>query len=346
VGRLASGPAEASLPNVYLVILDGYPRGDTLAESYGFDNRPFEAALAELGFEVADRSRSNYPHTWLTLTSMLNGQYLDQVPSLTPAPEAPEDQYRALMSVLNEASMVRRLEEEGYEVVVIPSPFRSVALQRADRYLDGGQLSAFEYSLLTHSPLGQLLVAAAPDFLMDEQRNRFHAALASLVDQGAEGADRPKFVMAHLLSPPHAPLVYGRNGERLPLPACVPASCALWEFPDDAWDGLPDQIAYTNAEILDALRQLVTDDPEATVILMSDHGSRRDAANLDEYFHSFFAARTSGELRFPPDISPVNVLRAVVSAGPGEDLDPLPYAAWMFADELRPMELRPISPAS
>jgi hypothetical protein len=42
----------------------------------------------------------------------------------------------------------------------------------------------------------------------------------------------------------------------------------------------------------------------------------------------------------------VNVLRAVVSAGPGEDLDPLPYAAWMFADELRPMELRPISPAS
>lgn len=60
-------------PNIYLLLLDGYPRTDTLADLYGYDNAWFEDALQELGFEVARESRSNYPHTWLTLTSMLNG---------------------------------------------------------------------------------------------------------------------------------------------------------------------------------------------------------------------------------------------------------------------------------
>lgn len=326
-------------PDVVVLLLDGYPRSDTLAEIYGYDNRAFESGLERLGFQVSRGSLANYPHTWLTLTSMMEGGYLDEAPELVPPPDDPAEQYRRLMRSLNQSRMPDLLRQRGYEVAVIPSPFRSVALQTADRYLDGGQLSVFEYSLITYSQLSGVVTGLLPDFLMAQQRDRFHATLAEVVRLAGDDRSGPIFLFAHLFSPPHAPLVYGRNGEHLPLPGCVPRRCALWEFPDDAWDGLGDQIHYANGQILRAVGDVVERSPDATIILMSDHGSRRDPADLDEYFHTFFAARTSRTPPYPADISPVNVLRLLA----GEEA--LPYRGWMFADELEPLVLRPFSPA-
>lgn len=343
-GSMAQTGAK-SASNIYVLLLDGYPRNDTLAETFNFDNSAFEAGLEEMGFAISPRSRSNYPHTWLTLTSMFNGAYLDDMPALMPPPAAPEEQYRRLMQALNEAAMLDRLREQGYEIFAIPSPFRSVALQTADQYLDGGQLTAFEYSLLMHSQLAAPVTHLTPDFLMSQQRDRFGDALARIRTLALDDRERPKFLFAHLFSPPHAPLVYGRNGEKLPLPDCVPTSCALWEFPADAWDRLPDQIHYTNGELLELMEDVVQRDPEATIILMSDHGSRRQRSDLDEFFHTFFAARTPGRSAFPADISPVNVLRLLVSTGTGGQLDELPYRAWSFADQVRPLDLSPFQPS-
>jgi len=334
----------AGRPNIYLVLLDGYPRGDTLASVYGYDNSGFEATLEELGFSVADGSRSNYPQTPLTLASMLQGAYLEDVHGLEPPPEAAGEQYRRLMTALNEATMADLLRVAGYEIRSIPSPFQAVALSSADRILDTGQTTAFEYSLLKHSQLAPLVVGLAPDFLMSQQRDRFHATLDRLVAESSTDRGNPTFVFAHLFSPPHAPLVYGRNGEHLPLPDCVPSACDLWEFPPDAWEHLPEQIHYTNGQVLTAVEEIVQNDPTAIVILMSDHGSRRDPADLDEFFHTFFAARMPGIDGFPADVTPVNVMRLLVSAVTDTRLDPLPYRAWFFADERRPLELTPFEP--
>ena len=334
--------AESGSPDVYLLLLDGYPRTDTLASMYGYDNRPFETALERRGFRISAHSHSNYPHTWLTLTSMLNGAYIEDLPGLQPAPSSAMDQYRVLMTALNEAQALHPFRRAGYEIVALPSPFHSVALQTADRTVEGGELSAFEYSLLTHSQLSLLVTEVFPDFLMAQQRMRFDDVLEALGSLAAEEDERPQFIFAHLFSPPHAPLVYGRNGEELPLPDCVPAECALWEFPDDAWDRLRDQLEYFNGELLSILDRMIASDPSATVILMSDHGSRRDRSNLDEFFHSFFAARTAGPA-FPDDISPVNVLAWIAPGSGARELEP--YRAWMFADEIRPLELTPITPS-
>ena len=46
---------DASHPDVYYVILDGYARADALATHYGYDNEPFLDALRERGFVVADQ---------------------------------------------------------------------------------------------------------------------------------------------------------------------------------------------------------------------------------------------------------------------------------------------------
>jgi hypothetical protein len=348
-GLLAAGhpaPREEGTdrPNMYLLLLDGYPRGDTLASVYGYDNTWFEDALGGLGFAVARNSRSNYPQTPLTLASMFNGAYLEDIAALRPPPESAQEQYRRLMAALNVAPMANFLRQAGYEIDSIPSSFRNDALTTADQTFDSGQITSFEYSLLMHSQLAPLIVGFVPDFLMSQQRDRFRATLDRLVAEASRDRGRPAFLFAHVFSPPHAPLVFGREGQRLPLPDCVPATCDLWEFPPDAWDRLPEQIHYTNGEVLKAVSQIVRSDPTAIIVLMSDHGSRRDPADLDEFFHNFFAARTPGFQPFPANIAPVNVMRLLVSMASGQALDPLAYRAWFFADEQRPLELTPFQP--
>ena len=50
------GLADAG-PNIQIIVLDGYARGDTLLE-WGFDNGPFLAALEARGFDVSRSERA------------------------------------------------------------------------------------------------------------------------------------------------------------------------------------------------------------------------------------------------------------------------------------------------
>ena len=63
----AAGVAAPGTPDIYLILLDAYPRTDSLASYFGFDNRPFIGELERLGFEEAKDSHSNYNATSLTL---------------------------------------------------------------------------------------------------------------------------------------------------------------------------------------------------------------------------------------------------------------------------------------
>jgi hypothetical protein len=244
------------------------------------------------------------------------------------------------MRAIADGEMVRELRRHGYRINAIPPPFRSLALSTADRYLDGGQLTDFEYSLLTNSQVSRLLLAVLPDFYVVQQRDRFEAALETVRSVASEGATEPQFLLAHVFSPPHAPLVFGANGERIPMAPCVPDTCSLWEFPDDeAWARLGSQVSYLNERLLATIDTVLESDHGAIIILMSDHGSRRSDRVPAEHFRTFFAARTPGAEVFPADSDPVNVLRRLSDAYLGTDLGELPYEAWLSPVDNRPLDL-------
>ncbi|MEO1370418.1 MAG: hypothetical protein AAFX50_24825, partial [Acidobacteriota bacterium] len=73
-----SAPA-GEMPNVYYLVLDGYTSGEVLDTRFGHDNIDFEDRLTERGFFVAEKSRSNYPITFLSLASSLNMLLLDDL---------------------------------------------------------------------------------------------------------------------------------------------------------------------------------------------------------------------------------------------------------------------------
>lgn len=344
VERPAARTPDAEAPNIYLLLLDGYARGDTLASVFDHDNSAFEAGLEQLGFEVAPDSRSNYAHSWVTMTAMLNGAHIADIPGLLPPSSTESDQFRSLMVALNEGDMIRVLRDHGYRIGAIPPPFQSLGLSTADDFFNSGQMTDFEYSLLVHSQLGRAVVDFFPDFIVDQVRERFEAALHRLETAAGHESKESRFLLAHIFSPPHAPLVYGADGEELPLAECVPATCRLWEFPEDAWAGLSDQITYLNGRLLTTLEKVVTRDPTAVIVLSADHGARRSGDNLPEYFEIFFAARTPGDDVYPSDPDSVNVIRRLADSYLGTDLGDVPYEAWYSPTLIEPLDLRQFRP--
>ncbi|MCY4061859.1 MAG: hypothetical protein OXG53_05805, partial [Chloroflexi bacterium] len=71
----------STLPDIYYIIPDGYPSDAWLLSTMNFDNSEFTKALKDRGFVVAERARSNYGASLLSLASILNMRYFEDNPS-------------------------------------------------------------------------------------------------------------------------------------------------------------------------------------------------------------------------------------------------------------------------
>jgi hypothetical protein len=63
-------------PNIYYFILDGYARKEILGRVVGLDNAPFEQELRERGFFVAEDAYSNYPLSFMSISTGLAMNYI------------------------------------------------------------------------------------------------------------------------------------------------------------------------------------------------------------------------------------------------------------------------------
>ena len=62
-------------PNIFWIVLDGYPRQDVLKEEFAFDNSSFIQSLSSLDFVVLGKSRANLPATANSISSTVNTDY-------------------------------------------------------------------------------------------------------------------------------------------------------------------------------------------------------------------------------------------------------------------------------
>jgi hypothetical protein len=70
------------------------------------------------------------------------------------------------------------------------------------------------------------------------------------------------------------------------------------------------QIQFLNGRVLRALDRIIEVDPDATVVVFSDHGLRRDRDDMEEWFRTLFAARGH---EFPPDVTTGELFASLAS---------------------------------
>lgn len=320
-GRSFAGtlPAEAVEqprdPDIYLILLDGYPRADTLERLFGFDNTPFLSELKHRGFEVADSSRSNYMYTAMSFTSVLHMQYVQEIPG-TVGTGTPYG--ASLRTLINHNPVWDRLRSRGYQIAASQAPWETVGMRDADLFC-GDEINDFELYLLRTTLVGLVVNAINPSFKGDQHRGVINQAFDCLRLISAPTAS-PKFVFIHV-GGPHLPVVFTRSGGAADLDVFGDTTQELHVTDERFASAYTDELQYLNSRVLEASDRLAQRPDAPIVILMSDHGSesRLDWADssrsdLQERFSNFFAARTpSMPSTFPHDMTPINLFPILFS---------------------------------
>jgi hypothetical protein len=267
-----STPTQAAVGETptYLVLMDGYPRADTLA-ALGVDISPFLGKLEERGFDLYPDATSQHGWTYRTLTLMTTGQTMTNDDWGTASErKAARDSWRL---------------PDGF--VAVAPPVGNITFPRVPALNPGGP-TLFEAELLQDSALAGWFGG----WIMDGFRYQLNRSLEIL-----GSADEPR-VFAHLIAP-HPPFLYDANGLPMPPPECWP-DCVTLEIRTnelgitvDEWAaGIGGYLDWLNPRLITAIDQLVARHPDVEIVLFSDHGGRFLESDREEWHRTFLAART------------------------------------------------------
>lgn len=345
--RGASSAAEAEgiaatedgLPDVYYIILDTYTRGDALLRDYGYDNSWFLEGLEQLGFYVADCSRSNYPETLTSVTSALNLDYIPQIRERL----SQQGQDPGGVFVLLKHSLVRsRLESLGYQTVAFQTGFDWSDLRDADLYFS---LSQGPLDLELMSPFEVLFLrTTAVKLLLDTNYLLQFTALGSgafkyqahvelqrnILEELPQipSIEGPTFTFAHLLIP-HVPMVFEPDGSIVSDPGFYSGERAEPINRDYLMRGYLNGVAFVSHSMLEIVGTLIRDSQVPPVIIIQgDTGLEAD--NRMQILNVYYAPQAMAELY--PSITPVNSFRAIFGAYFGTDDEFVPDLSYPSGD--------------
>lgn len=254
-------------PPIYMILLDGYPRADTLA-AHGFDISRFLTDLSLRGFDIYPNATSHHVTTFRTITHMLTGEPMDGEG----------------WGEVDERRATRNSWQLPVGFVSVAPPFGPVTLPN-DRTLNPGGFTIFEAELLSESIFG----AVSGDYVMDGMRSQLQRSLRLI----AETDERRVF--AHLLAP-HMPFLYSKHGPAPP-PPCWPG-CHILDNSYSVRELISktgDYVIWLNPHLTNTIDHIINEQPDAEIVLFSDHGGRFTASTLtddDEWHRVFLAART------------------------------------------------------
>lgn len=339
------GGGKSALPDVIYVVPDRYPSTTTLIREFGVDNGPFYAALEARGFVVADNAHANYPKTFQSLASTLNGGYLE---NFTAAHGIGRRDQRPVFDALEKNVAQDRLRDLGYRFHNYGNGWEPTRINRWADVNDTGSgllnhLSEFEAALIGRTPTWDV-VGLFKDVWRKSQCHRIRRKLRLLEEVG--NRSEPVFVFAHILIP-HEPITMDASGRCLDPPVRY-SSLNAW---GDYKAAFIEYLRYFNSAVLRVIdRQIERRRPNGRgllFVIQSDEGPfpRAMRRTGEDYDFNAMTRRelqmkmgTINALRLPPGkafdpasiATPVNNWRIIFNALSGSSLKMLPHRIYIY----------------
>lgn len=229
-------PAKDDYPNVYLFVFDEYSSSEMIRKYYGYDNTETEEVLTDMGFQYSHGSRYNLAGTIYGLQATLNLEY-------------PTEMTAAALAKAEEAGKAFDLyRNHGYTVVHYSANMRSVE-------------NDFNKIMFENSLAEPLCTGATYDYWYDGYTELINL-LNSLDYTRKENS--PCFSYIYLCIP-HSPYVFDENGGR------QEDRFALDYASDQPYLA---QYQYANKLMIGFAERIIRDDPNAVIMLQSDHSMR------------------------------------------------------------------------
>lgn len=322
--------APAELPDIYFIVLDAYGRQDLLKRTYAYDNSEFIDFLRSEGFYVADCSHSNYNHTWFSVATTFNMDYLDQLGENGKKPRPAE--------IIKHSRVRSLLGSLGYRMVAFETGYDFIDVSDADVYYQSDQsgrlgslltapVNAFELMYLRTTLATAVLEMnhiSEDQIELAVKKDKMEFTYAQLAD--VPQLDSPKFVYAHI-NTTHPPFPYAlsaeeRKADEQTSPGVVDLGAQTRLYHES--------IIISNQKMERLIHTLLTDSKTPPIIILEgDHGpflsNTRDHIfeNLSAYY---FPDGNYASLY--PEISPVNSFRVVLNQFFGASYDRLPDVSY------------------
>ena len=341
--RAITVPPQATRPpDIVLILLDGYPRTDVLQRRLGIDNTDFLDGLRSRGFDVATDSHSNYTFTGLTLASMFDMRYLDEIPRIAPLLGTPGPHHDALRDTAAGGAAFDVLRQAGYRIEMATADWEHVRMRSADMLLEGGQLTDLERKLLERTWLPELISTVDPNWFVEQERDLIVHHFDAVEKFASEQRKEPTFLYVHIPGP-HAPQVVDANGNPLPMNSRLMGAkttedlgISRPEF-NDRYAG---EIAYLDRRTLEAVDALLATDSPPVIIVMADHGYTQEVVPGDHeaLLSNLFAAFTPGEANLLANApTPVNLIPRLLNAYLGTGLAIRDDHQWISRSDRNPL---------
>jgi len=295
--------APESLRDIYYIVPDMYASASTLREVYGYDNSVFTEFLESRGFYIADKSRSNYPITDLSLASSLNMEYLDYLREVVG--EKKEDR-AVLLNKVKDNNVRRLLKSYGYRYIQFCSGY---GVTEKNPYADMNYCSYGFFSEYLKVLIDTTIFSSFYGNYIEPNiiRNRVGYVYEEL--PRVPYIEGPKFTLVHL-PVPHYPYVFGPNGEKLsPLIKTNDKGRYL------------DQLIYVSRTLPPIIDQILSRSKlQPIIVIQADHGPDNTGTLvsptddfLKERLNILNAYYLPGKAKNPlyKSISPVNSFRLI-----------------------------------
>jgi hypothetical protein len=312
-------------PDVYLIVLDGYSRADTL-KVLGYDNSEFVQSLEDLGFYVAQCSRSNYRHTLLSMSSTFSMDLLWRaIPNGGPTDHNAAPLYERLIH-----NPVRSdFEQRGYTTVAFQTGYKWDQWTDADYYLvqqpdtnaetkKASPLTPFEYLFLKNTAIYPFIENSS----LAVQRYYGHYKQVNFtldeLPKVVTSIPGPKFVYAHIMSP-HTPYIFLPDGSLNTDSRFYNTETGTPSNPKLQAEGYINNIQYLNSRMVKILDEIIKNSKiSPIIILQGDHGYVLDERRFNNLMAFHFP--NGGNASLYPTITPVNTFRLISNLYFGTDL--------------------------
>jgi len=330
---------EDSSPDIYFILVDGYPSQWELKEYFDYDNREFIDHLSSGGFYVVPRSRSNYWNTHFSVPTLLN---MDYVENLSPTGKT---SYSHQIRLMNDHAVGRFLKSKGYTYIHLGARANwEQGIKSADLNIQRKSPSEFFQLLYDSTVLYPLstkfgLFGVLNEFLSTRylvwEWNRYQFDELTKIPP----LPSPKFVFTHLLIPHD--LVFKADGTFLDLDE-VRANAE-----DDSLENYRRNYRQQMMFVNNKLETLVDEILRASeippiIIIQSDHGTSNkmeEAETLDQVsdasirrglrnFSAFYLPSGGQELLYET-ITPVNTFRVIFNSYFQADYEFLPDESYI-----------------
>ena len=325
-----------SLPNVYYIILDGYPRNDVLKKHLDFDNSEFIDFLKQREFYVAENSYSNYSLSSTSIPATMNMNYINFL-----ADELGEDSrsYDPLLGkdfgLYADNQVIKNFKSMGYKVAKIGSvPMYLHEMPLADLSLCYKSIHLMDNRLFDTVARTSMIGYFIERWSEDMQRQIILCAFEEL-PKISSYYEEPVFAWSHIMIP-HFPLIFGADGEPV-TPGeslLVMNNPHLFEGTDSSWNikqQFLQQLQFANKKSIKLIDKILENEKQSIIIIQSDHGSAFDVNLHDPTDDDVHQRLSNINAIYFPDEKPreilmndqtnVNTFRIVFNSYFGSDYD-------------------------